>query len=164
MLESAKITKRQSEIRANLAELAANEAPNEDEQRSLKDLNREYQVNESRYQAAITAEDAERRDAGADLETREGSEWDALVDQFEVRSVFANLASGENSPLSGATREVVDEMRSHGSYTGTPVPWEALEQRDATTRISSHDRLAQRHCDPSEPGDARRDGPRRNRR
>ena len=69
MLESAKITKRQSEIRANLAELAANEAPNEDEQRSLKDLNREYTVNESRYQAAITAEDAERRDAGADLET-----------------------------------------------------------------------------------------------
>ena len=56
MLESAKIQKRQSEIRANLAELAANEAPNEDEQRSLKDLNREYQVNESRYQAAITAE------------------------------------------------------------------------------------------------------------
>ncbi|ROO25556.1 hypothetical protein SAOR_12040 [Salinisphaera orenii MK-B5] len=139
MLESAKIAKRQSEIRANLAELAANEAPNEDEQRSLKDLNREYQVNESRYQAAITAEDAERRDAGADLETREGSEWDALVDQFEVRSVFANLASGENSPLSGATREVVDEMRSHGAYTGTPVPWEALEQRDATTSTTVPD-------------------------
>ena len=133
MLESAKIQKRQSEIRENLAGLAATEAPSDDEVRSLKDLNREYQVNESRYQAAITSEDSERREAGADLETRSGSEWDSLLDQFEVRSVFANLGGGENSPLSGPTKEVVDEMRSNGSYSGTPVPWEALEQRAATT-------------------------------
>lgn len=139
MLQSTRIQKRQSEIRANLAELAANENLNEDEQRSLGELNREYSVNESRYQAALTAEDAERREAGDELETREAGEWDALVDQFEVRSVFANLAGGENSPLSGATKEVVDEMRSKGSYTGTPVPWEALEQRAATTSATVPD-------------------------
>ncbi|ROO25576.1 hypothetical protein SAOR_12005 [Salinisphaera orenii MK-B5] len=131
MLESAKIQKRQSEIRSNLAELAANEAPSEDEQRSLKDLNREYQVNESRYQAAITAEDAERRDAGADLETREASEWGALVDKFEMRQAALHLDEGRQ--FDGATAEVVQELRQAGGYRGVPIPYAALETRAGET-------------------------------
>ena len=144
MLESAKIAKRQSEIRQSLAELAANETPDENEQRSLKELNREFAVNESRYQGALIAEDNERREAGADLETREGSEWDKLLSNFEVRSVFAHVGNGDNAPLNGPTAEVVQEMRSKGGYTGTPIPFEILEQRADTTSATVPDPVTTR--------------------
>ena len=70
MLDSVKIAKRQSEIRQKLAELAGKETPDETEIRSMGDLDREYQVNETRYRAALIAEDTERREAGEELETR----------------------------------------------------------------------------------------------
>ena len=79
MLESVKITRRQSEIRQSLAELAGKENPTEDEVRKMDELDREYRSNETRYRAALIAEDTERRDAGAELETRSEQEWNDLV-------------------------------------------------------------------------------------
>src|SRR5690606_34283106 len=87
MLESVKIQRRQSEIRQALAELVGKEKPTEDEARSMSDLDTEYRSNELRYRAALIAEDDERREAGADLETREGREWDELISKFELRQV-----------------------------------------------------------------------------
>jgi hypothetical protein len=65
MLDSTNISRRQSEIRQSLAELAAKPEPAEDELRSMDTLDREYRANETRFRAALIAEDSERRDAGA---------------------------------------------------------------------------------------------------
>ena len=131
MLESTKIQRRQSEIRQQLAELVGKESPSEDETRSMTDLDAEYQRNEVRHRAALTAEDTERREAGADLETREGHQWADLVGAFEVRQIVAALDHGHQ--LSGQTGEVVQEMRSQGQYQGMPMPLEALEVRNTVS-------------------------------
>ena len=83
MLDSVNITRRQSEIRQQLAELVGKDKPAEDETRQMADLDTEYRTNETRYRAALVAEDTERRDAGAELETRGGNEWADLVGKFE---------------------------------------------------------------------------------
>ena len=70
MLESVKIQRRQSEIRQSLSELVGKADPSEDETRNMDALDKEYRANETRYRAALVAEDEERREAGADLETR----------------------------------------------------------------------------------------------
>ncbi len=131
MLESVKLQKRQSEIRQTLAELAAKESPNETEVRSMGDLDKEYQTNETRYRAALIAEDDERRDAKNDLETRSDREWSDMVAKFELRQVALNLDEGR--ALDGVTAEIVQEMRSTGGYRGVPVPFGALEQRAGET-------------------------------
>ena len=131
MLDSVKIQRRQSEIRAQLAELVGRETPTEDETRSMESLDREYQTNETRYRAALIAEDQERRAAGAELETREGRAWSDLVGQFELRQ--AVLALDEGRSLEGATAEVVNELRAAGGFRGVPVPWQALEVRTGGT-------------------------------
>ncbi|MEM7696734.1 MAG: phage major capsid protein [Pseudomonadota bacterium] len=131
MLQSVKIQKRQSEIRQALAELAAKDAPTDDETRSMETMDGEYRTNEARYRAALIAEDDERREAGAELETREDRDWQGLVGRFELRQVV--LALDEGRTLDGATGEVVTELRSRGGYRGVPVPIEALEQRAGET-------------------------------
>ncbi len=131
MLDSVKIARRQSEIRQSLAELAGKENPSEDEVRNMDELDREYRSNETRYRAALIAEDTERRDAGDELETREGQEWSVLVDGFEVRQIAMALDHGHQ--IDGRTAEVVTELRSNGTYQGLPVPWEALEARAGET-------------------------------
>lgn len=78
--------------------------------------------------AALVAEDTERREAGADLETRAGKEWDDLVAGFELRQVA--LALDEGRALTGRTLEVVTEMRGRGGYRGMPVPLAVLERRN----------------------------------
>lgn len=128
MLQSVKIAKRQSEIRQALATLVGKDTPTDDETRQMEALDAEYRANETRFRAALTAEDTERREAGADLETRSGREWSDLVAGFELRQVVAAIEEGRS--LSGKTAEVVEEMRSHGGYRGIPVPLGALEQRD----------------------------------
>ncbi len=135
MLESVKIQRRQSEIRQSLAELVGKETPTEDETRSMADLDGEYRTNETRYRAALTAEDTERREAGADLETRDGTEWADLLGQYEIRQAVLCL-SEEGKALEGATAEVVQEMRSTGGFQGIPVPLEALETRAGETIAS----------------------------
>lgn len=134
MLQSVKISRRQSEIRQQLAALAANDNPSEEEVRKLDALDGEYQTNEKRYRAALVSEDAERREEGAKLETREGKEWSSLLSRFEVRQI-ANFFD-EGRELSGATKEVVSELRSKGSYRGIPLPFDALEIRAGETLAS----------------------------
>jgi len=134
MLDSVKITRRQSEIRQQLAELAGKDTPSEDETRSMETLDREYRTNETRYRAALISEDTERREAGAELETRSESEWADMMAGFELRQVA--LALDEGRQLDGATAEIVQELRSAGGYRGIPVPWGALEQRAGETVAS----------------------------
>lgn len=131
MLESVKINRRQSEIRQSLAELVGKDKPTEDETRSMTDLDAEYRTNETRYRAALVAEDQERREAGADLETRDDRQFAELVGKFELRQVALSLDEGK--ALAGATAEVVAELRSAGGYQGIPIPFAALETRAGET-------------------------------
>lgn len=134
MLESVKISRRQSEIRQELAAIVGKAEPSEDETRSMETLDAEYRTNETRYRAALVAEDDERRDAKDDLETRSDKEQAELIDKFELRQVA--LALDEGRPLEGATAEVVEEMRGQGGYRGIPIPWLALERRAGETVAS----------------------------
>ncbi|MEL6364335.1 MAG: phage major capsid protein [Pseudomonadota bacterium] len=131
MLQSVKIARRQSEIRQELATLAAKPEPTEDETLSMETLDAEYRTNETRYRAALVGEDEERRAAKDDFESREGSEWAELVAGFEVRQVALSIDEGR--ALDGRTAEVVEELRSQGGYRGLPVPWEALETRSTVS-------------------------------
>jgi HK97 family phage major capsid protein len=131
MLNSVTITRRQSEIRQALAGLVGKETPTEDETRNMGALDLEYRNNETRYRAALIAEDTERRDAGAELETRSGKEWAEMMAGFELRQVALNLDEG--AALNGKTAEIVQELRSKGGYQGIPVPLAALETRAGET-------------------------------
>lgn len=131
MLDSVKIQRRQSEIRQTLSELVGKDTPNEEETRQMDDLDREYRSNETRYRAALTVEDEERREAGAELETRSDKEWADMMAGFEMRQVVLSLDEGRN--LEGQTNEIVSELRSNGGYRGVPVPWEALEVRNTVS-------------------------------
>ena len=101
----------------------------------MTDLDTEYQRNEVRHRAALTAEDTERREAGADLETRESRQWDDLVSGFELRQAVFNLDEGR--ALTGKTAEVVEEMRSAGGYRGVPVPLAAMLETRAGETVAS---------------------------
>ncbi len=131
MLESIKITRRQSEIRQKLANLSGKEKPTEDETKEMDALDKEYQTNEVRFRAALVAENTERRAAGAELETRTDRQFADLVAGFEMRQVALHLDEGR--ALTGQTAEVVQELRNQGGYRGTPVPLMALEQRAGET-------------------------------
>jgi len=131
MLDSVKIARRQSEIRQQLAGLAGKTGPTEDELRSMDTLDGEYRTNETRYRAALIAEDTERRDAGNELETRSAREWAELMAGFEMRQVALHLDEGRQ--LDGRTAEIVAELRGAGGYRGIPVPWGALETRAGET-------------------------------
>lgn len=134
MLESVKINHRQSEIRQALAGLVGKTEPTQDETRSMEALDSEYRQNEIRYRAALVSEDAERREAGKELETRSDREWSELMAGFEMRQVA--LALDEGKQLEGRTQEIVSELRSKGGYRGVPIPWEALEIRAGETVAS----------------------------
>lgn len=134
MLDSVKIQRRQSEIRQQLAELVGKETPTEDETRSMEKLDLEYRSNETRYRAALIAEDTERREAGEELETRSDREWSEMMAGFEMRQVA--LALDEGRQLDGRTAEIVTELRNQGGYRGIPVPWQALEVRAGETVAS----------------------------
>lgn len=134
MLESKKIEMRQSEIRQQLAELVGKQSPTEDETRSMEKLDIEYRQNETRYRAALIAEDTERRDAGSELENRSSQEWADLMAGFEMRQVALLLDEGRQ--LDGQTAEIVTELRSAGGFRGVPVPWQAIETRAGETVAS----------------------------
>lgn len=141
MLDSVKIQRRQSEIRQSLAELVGKEKPTEDETRQIEALDAEFRSNETRYRGALIAEDTERREAGAELETREGRQWSDLVSGFELRQVALSLDEGR--ALDGRTAEVVQELRNAGGFRGVPVPWEAMETRN-TVATGTPDPVATR--------------------
>ncbi len=130
MLESAKIMRRQSEIRSQLSELVGKETT-DDETRQIDTLDAEYRANETKYRGALIVEASERDAASAELENRSADEWQGLIDNFELRQVVANLDTG--AAISGQTAEVVTEMRAQGSFQGQPIPWGALERRAGET-------------------------------
>ncbi|WP_022695865.1 phage major capsid protein [Ponticaulis koreensis] len=134
MLNSVKISHRQSEIRQSLAALVGKTELTDDETRSMESLDNEYRQNETKYRAALISEDEERREAGKELETRSDREWSNLMTGFEMRQVA--LALDEGRSLDGRTAEIVSELRSKGGYRGMPVPWEALELRAGETVAS----------------------------
>lgn len=134
MLTSKKIELRRSEIRQNLAELAANDNPTADETRKMGELDLEYRTAETRYRAALIAEDTERREAGEELETRSDKEWSDMMAGFEMRQVALYLDEGRT--FDGKTAEIVQELRSAGGFRGVPVPWQALEIRAGETVAS----------------------------
>jgi HK97 family phage major capsid protein len=134
MLQSVKISRRQSEIRKDLAVLVGKDKPTEDETRSMESLDTEYQGNETRFRAALIVEDTERREAKDDLETRSDKDYGVLIEKFELRQVALMLDEGRQ--IDGATAEVVSELRSQGGYRGVPVPWQALEKRAGETIAS----------------------------
>ena len=131
MLTSKKLELRRSEIRQSLAELANIETPSADETRKMGELDVEYRAKETQFRAALIAEDTERREAGADLETRTDRDYAELVGKFELRQVA--FALDEGRALDGATKEIVDEMRSQGGFQGVPIPYAALETRAGET-------------------------------
>jgi len=134
MLESVKISRRQSEIRQALSALVGKSDATQDELRSMETLDGEYRANEIKYRGALISEDTERREAKDDLETRGSNEWNELVSKFEMRQVALFLDEGR--VLNGATNEIVQELRSKGGYRGVPVPWAALERRTGETVAS----------------------------
>lgn len=134
MLASTKIQRRQSEIRQALAGLVGKDNMSEDETRQMTTLDTEYRSNEAKFRAALISEETERREAGADLETRGDREKAALMRAFELRQVA--LALDDGRALSGQTAEVVQELRSQGGFRGIPVPWLALETRAGETMAS----------------------------
>ena len=142
MLDSVKIQRRQSEIRQELAELVGRESLNDEETRSMEELDREYRSNETRFRAALIAEDTERRDAGEELETRADREFSEMMQGFEMRQVA--LALDEGRELSGQTAEIVQELRSQGGFRGIPVPWQALEVRSDTVSSGTPDPVSTR--------------------
>ncbi|MEM9782351.1 MAG: phage major capsid protein [Pseudomonadota bacterium] len=134
MLTSVRLARRQSEIRERLSILAAKDDATEDETRELENLDGEYRSNETRYRAALVAEDDERREAGAELETRSDREWSDLCGNFKMVEVARALT--EHGQLAGQTAEVVEELRSQAGFAGIPVPLEALEIRVGETVAS----------------------------
>jgi HK97 family phage major capsid protein len=134
MLESVKISRRQSEIRQSLAGLVGKPELSEDETRSIATLDSEYRSNETKYRGALIVEDEERREAKGDLETRSDKDFAALIDKFELRQVALHLDEG--AKIDGATAEVIEELRSQGGYRGVPVPYAALEIRSGETVAS----------------------------
>jgi HK97 family phage major capsid protein len=134
MLDSLKITRRQSEIRQQLAGLVGKDAPTTDETRSMETLDAEYRTNETRFRAALVSEDEQRTEAKGELETRSENEWNAIMSGFEMRQVALSLDEGR--ALSGQTAEIVTELRSQGGYRGIPVPYAALETRAGETIAS----------------------------
>jgi HK97 family phage major capsid protein len=131
MLTSKKLELRRSEIRQNLAELANIETPSADETRKMGELDMEYRAKEAQYRAALISEDEERKEAGAELETRSDKEFAEMMGNFELRQVA--LALDEGAALSGQTAEIVQELRAQGGYRGIPIPYQALEQRAGET-------------------------------
>ena len=112
MLDSVKITRRQSEIRQALAGLVGKADATADELRNMESLDLEYRSNETRYRAALICEDTERREAGAELETRSDQQWAEMLAGFEMRQVALHLDEGR--ALSGRTAEIVTELRAKG--------------------------------------------------
>ena len=97
----------------------------------MTDLDAEYQRNEVRHRAALTAEDEQRSAAAGELETRSDREWSDMLGKFEMRQVALMLDEGRN--LDGQTARSCRSFAAQGGFRGVPVPWQALEQRAGET-------------------------------
>ena len=132
MLDSVKIARRQSEIRQQLSALVGKPDPSEDETRSMESLDSEYRTNETRYRAALVAEDDERRDAKGELETRGDRQWAGLVAGFDYVQCNAEALpfpdqSFDLVTISFGLRNVTDEdaaLRPRSLYAASKVAQE----------------------------------------
>jgi HK97 family phage major capsid protein len=106
---------------------------NPEQEKRAEEIMGEVAQLETRIARIAKIEEAERREIGTPI-TGANREWSSLVDRFELRQAVLNLDEGK--PLSGATAEVVGEMRNRGSFRGVPVPLMALERRAGETVAS----------------------------
>ena len=123
MLQSQKLALRASEIRTRLAALAAVEEMTEEQRTELGNLRTEYGDIETRYQAALIAEDKppeHRRD------TPEGRELRAMVEGANVGSIFEAVL--EHRQTVGREKELQD----HYGLAANAVPLAMLETRAVT--------------------------------
>ena len=134
-VESVKISRRQSEIRQALAELVGKEKPTEDETRSMTDLDTEYRGNETRYRAALIAEDTERRDAKGELETRGDKEYADLIGKFELRQVALMLDEGKRARRRhGRSRQRASQQGRLSRRSGAVAGARKARRRDRRQR------------------------------
>src|SRR5258708_13090488 len=85
MLLSTQISRKQSELRQELAGLAGKENPEQAELDRMGAIDKEYQNNEVRFRAALQSEASELEKARGELETRETKEWSSFLDPFQIR-------------------------------------------------------------------------------
>ena len=143
MLDSVKIARRQSEIRQALAEpRREGHARPRTKPAPWRRWTREYRTNETRFRAALVAEDSERRDAGGELETRDGRELAELDRRLRAAAGGAGARRGPRRSTARPPRWWPSCARA-GGYRGIPVPWAALERRAGET-----DRLGHARPDP----------------
>ncbi len=140
MLLSTQISRKQSELRQELAGLAGKENPEQAELDRMGAIDKEYQNNEVRFRAALQSEASELEKARGELETRETKEWSSLLDRFQIRQAVL-YQTEKDFRLSGETAEVVTELHSRAkaanhSVRGVMIPFEALQLRAGETVAS----------------------------
>ena len=121
MLDSVKITRRQSEIRQELATLVGKENPSEDETRSMEALDAEYRTNETRFRAALVAEGHEclnlrfpgAREFQWPLVTEDGPKKFRVTGRYESDDgdVLTDWALAGHGIVMKPVFEVADHMR-----------------------------------------------------
>ncbi len=123
MLQSQKLALRASEIRARLAALAAVDDLTDEQRTELGNLRTEYGDVETRYQAALVAEDKppEHRQA-----TPEGRELRAMIDGANLGAIFE--ATLEHRATDGREKE----LQEHFRLPTNAVPLALLETRAVT--------------------------------
>ena len=115
MLDSVKITRRQSEIRSALSSLVGKDKPSDDEIRNIEAMDLEFRSNETRYRAALICEDTERRDAGKELETRTDKEWSDLIGGFDLF-----MSSRDREPSGASAAQLAELARPLGRVLVKP--------------------------------------------
>ena len=109
---------RASEIRKRLSELAAVEEMTDEQRSEIGTLRTEYTGTESRYQAAVTAEDTPPETRSDDAG---GRELRSLIDGSDVGAIFA--ATLEHRQTDGHTAE----LQQHYGLGANQVPLALLE-------------------------------------
>jgi HK97 family phage major capsid protein len=140
MLLSTTISRKQSELRQELAGLAGKESPEQAELDRMSAIDKEYQNNEVRLRSALLSESTELEKARGELETRETKEWSSLLDHFEIRQAVL-YQTEKNYQLSGETAEVISELHSRAkaanqNIRGVMIPLESLQIRAGETVAS----------------------------
>jgi len=133
MLDSQKLELRQSEIRSEMAELQQAPELNDEGQKKLDGLLKEYRGNESKYQAAKLIEDAQRAaEEPKDTETRA---FEDLCAEFRIDAVVE--AGDAKRALEGREAEVSQGLEKRFGKPrngGVMVPHEALMERRNVTQ------------------------------
>lgn len=131
MKQSQKLTIRGSEIRAELAELAANDSLTEEQTKQIETLRKEYKDVEIRIAASITSEDDEHKDDPKDDGNEDDPkdvEFRSLVEKASLQSILNHVI--DKKTVDGATLELQKEL----SLNDDQVPLELLVDSGIETR------------------------------